>query len=120
MPVRWGFLSPLLCFLTCLISGSCSFIIHNQRAVLYVMLIVLQDHRELRTPIPCRADFPSERGLLLVAGAVHRIKDVFFALVQSEMGDLYMVCVRSLLQCFIRFFSLKPMPYPWKLKPPSP
>ena len=34
---------------------------------------------------------PGERGILLVSSAVHKIKDVFFALVQSELGDVYMV-----------------------------
>jgi hypothetical protein len=45
----------------------------------------LQDHPEVRTPIPRREDFPAERGVLLVTYAVHKIKDKFFALVQSEV-----------------------------------
>lgn len=55
------------------------------------MLCLLQDHKELRTPIPCRTDAPTDKGLLLVCSAVHKIKGVFFALVQSELGDIYMV-----------------------------
>ena len=67
-------------------------------------MTVSQDHKELRTPIPWRTDFSGERGLLLVSGTVHRIKDVFFALVQSEFGDLFMVSPaalsRSCCECY--------------------
>ena len=46
----------------------------------------------VRTPIPRRESLPDERGLLLVGAAVHRRKGgAFFALVQSELGDLYKV-----------------------------
>lgn len=46
----------------------------------------------LRAPIPRRADMPDERGLLLTAGYIHKQKPgLFFAIVQSELGDLYKV-----------------------------
>ena len=41
-------------------------------------------HREVRTPIPRRVDTPESRGVLLVAAATHRQKDLFFVLAQSE------------------------------------
>ena len=50
----------------------------------------------LRTPLPRRADMPDERGLLIVAKAVHRQKGGgFFALLQSELGDLYKVTLTT-------------------------
>jgi len=45
----------------------------------------------LRTPLPRRSDFPNERGLLLVAATLHKSRSGFFALLQSELGDLYKV-----------------------------
>lgn len=50
-----------------------------------------QGHAEVRAAIPRRKDYPAERGLLIVSGAAHRQKDLFFFLVQSEIGDLYKV-----------------------------
>ena len=34
-----------------------------------------------------------DRGLLIVATATHRQRDLFFFLVQSEVGDIYKVTV---------------------------
>lgn len=50
-----------------------------------------QDHPELRTPIPRREGQPESRGVLMVASAMHRQKDVLFYLLQSELGDLFKV-----------------------------
>ncbi|KAJ7471905.1 pre-mRNA-splicing factor RSE1 [Mycena latifolia] len=44
-----------------------------------------------RVPIPRRAH--SDRGFLIVATTVHKMKDGFFFLLQSEVGDLYKVTV---------------------------
>lgn len=44
--------------------------------------------------IPRRAgDVRSDRGTLLVASSLHRQKDLFFVLAQSELGDLFMIHV---------------------------
>ncbi|KAG5179960.1 putative spliceosomal protein sap [Tribonema minus] len=50
-----------------------------------------QEHPEVRTPVPRRKDVPPERGVLVTAGAVHKSKDMFFFLLQSEYGDVYKV-----------------------------
>ncbi|KAJ7912563.1 mono-functional DNA-alkylating methyl methanesulfonate N-term-domain-containing protein [Mycena leptocephala] len=42
-----------------------------------------------RVPIPRRVR--SDRGLLIVAATMHKMKDQFFILLQSEVGDLYKV-----------------------------
>ena len=46
---------------------------------------------ERRCALPRRKDLPHEHGLLLTASAVHKQKDLFFILLQSEFGDLYKV-----------------------------
>jgi len=50
-----------------------------------------QEHADKRCALPRRRDLPNEHGLLLVASAVHRQRDLFFIIVQSEFGDLYKV-----------------------------
>lgn len=50
-----------------------------------------QDRDTVRTPIPRRSDLPDERGLLLISHAVHRQRNIFFVLAQSELGDLYKI-----------------------------
>lgn len=50
-----------------------------------------QGHVEIRTALPRRADLPLERGVLITTGTVHKQKDLFFFLLQSEYGDLYKV-----------------------------
>jgi len=52
-------------------------------------------HADKRCPLPRRKDLPPEQGLLLVASAVHRQRDLFFIVVQSEAGDLYKVTVQT-------------------------
>jgi len=49
------------------------------------------DQDEVRAPIPRRAGTPDEKGLLITAYAVHKSRDLFFFLVQSELGDIYKV-----------------------------
>ena len=46
---------------------------------------------ERRCALPRRKDLPAEHGLLLTASAVHKQRDLFFILLQSEFGDLYKV-----------------------------
>lgn len=50
---------------------------------------------ETSTKVPRRADMASERGLLLNTFAMHKQKDFFFYLIQSELGDLYKVKLES-------------------------
>jgi splicing factor 3B subunit 3 len=50
-----------------------------------------QGHIEVRAALPRRHDLPPERGVLITAGTVHKQKDLFFFLLQSEYGDLYKV-----------------------------
>lgn len=54
-----------------------------------------QGHAEVRTAIPRRHDLPLNRGVLITTGILHRIKDSFFYLVQSEYGDLYKVVLET-------------------------
>lgn len=49
------------------------------------------NHPEIRTVIPRRSGLPAERGTLLVTGTLHKQKDLFFFMVQSEYGDVYKV-----------------------------
>lgn len=60
--------------------------------VLYRNMDEAQD--EVRTPIPRRVDTADERGVLIVAAAMHKQKGLFFFLLQSEYGDLYKVSVK--------------------------
>eukprot|EP01038_Epipyxis_sp_PR26KG_P011576 gene11576-15501_t len=50
-----------------------------------------QGHVEVRTALPRRVDIPIERGILITSGTVHKQKDLFFFILQSEFGDLYKV-----------------------------
>lgn len=50
-----------------------------------------QGHIEIRTAIPRRHNLPPECGVLIVSGTLHKQKDLFFFLLQSEYGDLYKV-----------------------------
>lgn len=54
-----------------------------------------QGHPEVRTALPRRADLPADRGLLVTTGTLHRQKDMFFFLLQSELGDLYKVTLET-------------------------
>jgi len=51
------------------------------------------DQDEVRAPIPRRAGTPDEKGLLITSYAVHQSRDLFFFLVQSELGDIYKVTI---------------------------
>lgn len=48
-----------------------------------------EGHAEVRAPLPRRQGFPAERGLLVTAAATHKQRDLFFFLVQTEVGDIY-------------------------------
>ncbi|KAL2996511.1 hypothetical protein AAZX31_10G276300 [Glycine max] len=50
-----------------------------------------QGHPEVRAVIPRRADLPAERGVLIVSAAMHKLKNMFFFLLQTEYGDIFKV-----------------------------
>eukprot|EP00238_Polyblepharides_amylifera_P001957 CAMPEP_0196584476 /NCGR_PEP_ID=MMETSP1081-20130531/47156_1 /TAXON_ID=36882 /ORGANISM="Pyramimonas amylifera, Strain CCMP720" /LENGTH=1211 /DNA_ID=CAMNT_0041905687 /DNA_START=221 /DNA_END=3856 /DNA_ORIENTATION=- len=52
-----------------------------------------ENHPDVRVVIPRRADLPGDRGVLLVCHATHKLKNMFFFLLQSEYGDIYKVTV---------------------------
>jgi len=49
------------------------------------------DQDEVRAPIPRRAGTPDEKGLLITSYTMHKSKNLFFFLLQSELGDIYKV-----------------------------
>ncbi|KAF9970712.1 pre-mRNA-splicing factor rse1 [Actinomortierella ambigua] len=69
----------------------------------------------LTVPIPRREDplENKERGLLIVTGIVHKMKDSFFLLLQSEEGDLYKVtldCTSDVVNDIkIKYFDTVPV-----------
>lgn len=73
-------------------------------------------HEDRRCALPRRRDLPTEHGLLLVSSAVHRQRDLFFILVQSELGDLYKVTLayadENVSEVKVRCTSNNAMPHP--------
>jgi splicing factor 3B subunit 3 len=63
-----------------------------------------QGHIEVRTPLPRRKDTPATRGILITAGALYRSKDIFFFLVQSELGDLYKVYITTIIVTHMKLY----------------
>ena len=49
------------------------------------------DHEEVACAIPRRLEMGSDRGLVVVSFAVHKMKGFFFVLLQSDFGDIYKV-----------------------------
>ncbi|BAT93596.1 hypothetical protein LR48_Vigan02g268000 [Vigna angularis] len=50
-----------------------------------------QGHPDVRAVIPRRNDLPAERGVLIVSAAMHKLKSMFFFLLQTEYGDIFKV-----------------------------
>ncbi|XP_014513669.1 spliceosome-associated protein 130 A [Vigna radiata var. radiata] len=50
-----------------------------------------QGHPDVRAVIPRREDLPAERGVLIVSAAMHKLKSMFFFLLQTEYGDIFKV-----------------------------
>ena len=48
---------------------------------------------EIVTLLPRRADMAANRGILINTFALHKQKELFFFIVQSELGDLYKVTI---------------------------
>jgi splicing factor 3B subunit 3 len=51
------------------------------------------DHSDRECPIPRRNDMDQQRKLFCIASALHRQKNFFFYMIQSELGDLYKITV---------------------------
>ncbi|KAH7108281.1 CPSF A subunit region-domain-containing protein [Auriculariales sp. MPI-PUGE-AT-0066] len=73
------------------------------------------DHPQHRVPIPRRrAPLDSEdRGIIIVAGVMHKMKGAFFFLLQSEEGDLFKVTIDhqedEVLSLKIKYFDTIPV-----------
>ncbi|KZV82735.1 hypothetical protein EXIGLDRAFT_742284 [Exidia glandulosa HHB12029] len=73
------------------------------------------DHPQHRVPIPRRrAPLDSEeRGIIIVAGVMHKMKGAFFFLLQSEEGDLYKVTIDhqedEVVSLKIKYFDTVPV-----------
>lgn len=50
---------------------------------------------EIATQAPRRADMAADRNLLFCSYSIHKQKDLFFYIVQSELGDLYKVTLEN-------------------------
>ncbi|GMH39601.1 hypothetical protein BSKO_07499 [Bryopsis sp. KO-2023] len=59
----------------------------------FIMYRNMESPEEVRAVIPRRSDLPADRGVLIVTYAMHKRKNMFFFLVQSEYGDIYKVTV---------------------------
>jgi splicing factor 3B subunit 3 len=67
-----------------------------------------------RVPIPHRqSPSPSSRGLIIISSALHKMKNSFFALVQSEVGDIYKVTIEheqnTVKSINIKYFDTLPL-----------
>uniref|UniRef100_A0A7S0PY64 DNA damage-binding protein 1 n=1 Tax=Coccolithus braarudii TaxID=221442 RepID=A0A7S0PY64_9EUKA len=71
-----------------------------------------QSHTDVRCALPRRRDLSEEHGLLIIASAVHRQKDLFFIIIQSEFGDLYKVTLQheeeQVHEVKVRYFDTLP------------
>lgn len=54
-----------------------------------------QGHPEVRTPLPRRDDYPPEKDLLITCATLLKQKDMYFYILQSEVGDLYKVTIET-------------------------
>lgn len=70
-----------------------------------------EGHAELMCVIPRRAGAP--RGVLIVSAATHKQRDLFFVLLQSELGDLYKVSLdysgNVVQEIKVQFFDTVPV-----------
>lgn len=65
-----------------------------------------QGHPDVVCAMPRRLEMAQEKGLLTVCSAMHRLRDFFFFLVQSEYGDIYKVLLVWRVY-FSEFYFLK-------------
>eukprot|EP00923_Selenidium_pygospionis_P001039 GHVN01001572.1.p1 GENE.GHVN01001572.1~~GHVN01001572.1.p1 ORF type:complete len:1229 (+),score=96.51 GHVN01001572.1:8231-11917(+) len=52
------------------------------------------DHEDVVCALPRRLEMGKDRGMIVVAHAAHRARDLFFFLIQTEYGDLYKVFMK--------------------------
>eukprot|EP00922_Rhytidocystis_sp_ex-Travisia-forbesii_P054171 GHVS01080361.1.p1 GENE.GHVS01080361.1~~GHVS01080361.1.p1 ORF type:complete len:1235 (-),score=154.80 GHVS01080361.1:223-3927(-) len=71
------------------------------------------EHEEISCALPRRLEMGQDKGLLVSSHAVHKMKDFFFILIQSEYGDLYKVELRHengvVLELQCRYFDTVPV-----------
>jgi splicing factor 3B subunit 3 len=53
-----------------------------------------QDHKSITAPLPRRFGLPDDRGIIITSVATHTQKDLFFFLLQSELGDIFKVTLQ--------------------------
>ncbi|CAJ2631057.1 unnamed protein product [Trifolium pratense] len=72
-----------------------------------------QGHPDVRAVIPRRADLPAERGVLIVSAAMHKLKNMFFFLLQTEYGDIFKVTLEHegdrISELKIKYFDTIPV-----------
>ncbi|XP_058756401.1 spliceosome-associated protein 130 A [Vicia villosa] len=72
-----------------------------------------QGHPDVRAVIPRRADLPSERNVLIVSAAMHKLKNMFFFLLQTEYGDIFKVTLEHegdrISELKIKYFDTIPV-----------
>ncbi|CAK8574337.1 unnamed protein product [Lathyrus sativus] len=72
-----------------------------------------QGHPDVRAVIPRRADLPSDRGVLIVSAAMHKLKNMFFFLLQTEYGDIFKVTLEHegdrISELKIKYFDTIPV-----------
>ncbi|KAI4351142.1 hypothetical protein L6164_005525 [Bauhinia variegata] len=72
-----------------------------------------QGHPDVRAVIPRRYDLPAERGVLIVSAAMHKLKSMFFFLLQTEYGDIFKVTLEhngdSVSELKIKYFDTIPV-----------
>ncbi|CAD7967800.1 unnamed protein product [Amoebophrya sp. A120] len=54
-----------------------------------------QGHPDVMCAIPRRLEMAQDKGLMIVSCAMHKLREFFFFLIQSEYGDLYKVTLTS-------------------------
>ena len=52
-------------------------------------------NQDVSSPIPRRNELPSDKGIMIVAFAMHKQKDLLFFLIQSEYGDIYKITLQT-------------------------
>eukprot|EP00210_Caulerpa_lentillifera_P002872 g2742.t1 len=72
----------------------------------------MESAQEVRTIIPRRSDLIPERGVLIISATMHKRKNMFFFLLQSEYGDIYKVTLEyneeTVSELKIRYFDTIP------------
>mmetsp|Transcript_24270 Transcript_24270/g.47531 ORF Transcript_24270/g.47531 Transcript_24270/m.47531 type:complete len:1062 (+) Transcript_24270:1-3186(+) len=71
------------------------------------------DHDDVKVPIPRRMGTPTDKGILIVTAATHKQKNLFFFLVQTELGDIYKITLEyeedDVADMHIKYFDTIPV-----------